>query len=206
MTDVEAGNLYAAYGFACTGVGLLLGFVIDRLGVRRSMLIGCFCSTLYRGICFLSTSRQLMWAATMIFAPIGAAFGVPVLALAVRRYTHRDNRTFAFSFFYSMLCLGCLLGSVLINIVRDFISEAGTTVFGVHISWMRATVGWSTVITAYTFVAAFLSETFKSSPSYLSRSGNTQSGKALKSRFGLHSPTSWAMPDSGGLQASPASL
>lgn len=33
--------------------------------------------------------RQLMWFATMTIAPVGAAFGVPVLALAVRRYTHR---------------------------------------------------------------------------------------------------------------------
>ena len=35
--------------------------------------------------------RQLMWFATMTVAPMGAAFGVPVLALAVRRYTHRPG-------------------------------------------------------------------------------------------------------------------
>ena len=33
-----------------------------------------------------------MWFATMTVAPVGAAFGVPVLALAVRRYTHRLQR------------------------------------------------------------------------------------------------------------------
>ena len=32
-----------------------------------------------------------MWFATMTIAPVGAAFGVPVLALAVRRYTHRPG-------------------------------------------------------------------------------------------------------------------
>lgn len=32
-----------------------------------------------------------MWFATMTVAPMGAAFGVPVLALAVRRYTHRPD-------------------------------------------------------------------------------------------------------------------
>ena len=32
-----------------------------------------------------------MWFATMTVAPMGAAFGVPVLALAVRRYTHRPG-------------------------------------------------------------------------------------------------------------------
>eukprot|EP00440_Ansanella_granifera_P070676 gb/GFBE01076698.1/.p1 GENE.gb/GFBE01076698.1/~~gb/GFBE01076698.1/.p1 ORF type:complete len:586 (+),score=112.77 gb/GFBE01076698.1/:1-1758(+) len=154
MTDREAGNLYAAYGFACTGFGLVLGFVIDRLGVRRSMLLGCTCSMIYRLICALSTSREVLWFATLTFAPVGAAFGVPVLALAVRRYTHRENRTFAFSFFYSMLCLGCLLGSVVINLVRDVL-EDGTEILGVKISWMRMVVFMCTAITCYTMVAAF---------------------------------------------------
>ncbi|CAK9046305.1 Dipeptide and tripeptide permease B [Durusdinium trenchii] len=154
MSDEEAGNLYAAYGFACTGCGLLFGFAIDRMGVRRSMLVGCTCSTLYRAICGLSSSRQLMWFATMTVAPVGAAFGVPVLALAVRRYTHRENRAFAFSFFYSMLCLGCLLGSVLINIVRDMMLD-GTTILGVKVSWMRMVLGLCTICTLYTVIAAF---------------------------------------------------
>eukprot|EP00439_Symbiodinium_sp_Y106_P012117 s7589_g1.t2 len=153
MSDEEAGRLYGAYGFACTGVGLLLGFLIDRLGVRRSMLLGCTCSTLYRAVCALASSRQLMWFSTMTFAPVGAAFGVPVLALAVRRYTHRENRAFAFSFFYSMLCLGCLLGSVLINIVRDVLVD-GTVVLGVKLSWMRMVLWLCTACTFYTVIAS----------------------------------------------------
>ena len=36
--------------------------------------------------------------------PVGAAFGLPVFALGVRRFTHPDNRTFAFSMFYAVLC------------------------------------------------------------------------------------------------------
>ena len=42
----------------------------------------------------------------------------------------RENRAFAFSFFYSMLCLGCLLGSVLINVVRDVMLD-GAVILGV---------------------------------------------------------------------------
>mmetsp|Transcript_51097 Transcript_51097/g.119091 ORF Transcript_51097/g.119091 Transcript_51097/m.119091 type:complete len:350 (+) Transcript_51097:2-1051(+) len=53
-----------------------------------------------------------------------------------------------------MLCLGCLLGSVLINIVRDVLVD-GTTVLGVKLSWMRVTLWLSTACTAYTVIAAF---------------------------------------------------
>lgn len=51
----------------------------------------------------------------------------------------RENRAFAFSFFYSMLCLGCLLGSVLINIVRDVMLD-GAVVLGVL--WRAGRCGW----------------------------------------------------------------
>lgn len=155
MDDAEAGYLYGAYGFFCTAVGLVLGFGIDRLGVRRSMIVGCTCSTIYRLICALSSSRQLMWFASVTFAPVGAAFGVPVLALAVRRYSHKDNREFAFSIFYSMLCLGCLLGSLIINLVRDFVGDEGVVLFGYRVTWMRMTVWVATALTSYTMVVSF---------------------------------------------------
>ena len=58
----------------------------------------------------------------------------------------RENRAFAFSFFYSMLCLGCLLGSVLINIVRDMMMD-GAVILGVpflYSTWhqLNCGLGW----------------------------------------------------------------
>ena len=52
----------------------------------------------------------------------------------------RENRAFAFSFFYSMLCLGCLLGSVLINIVRDMMMD-GAVILGVP-CLRKSGLGW----------------------------------------------------------------
>merc|ERR1719498_1834077 len=90
----------------------------------------------------------------VVFGPLGAAFGVPALALGVRRYTHESNRSFAFMFFYVALCFACLLSSVIINRVRNQYLD-GLVVMGYHWTWMRVVVFWSAVLTAYCVVASF---------------------------------------------------
>merc|ERR1711971_803075 len=102
---------------------------------------------------FSAGSSFLVTFAALTFLPFGAAFGVPALALGVRRYTHESNRAFAFSFFYVALCLACMLGSVLINRIRANCID-GIDVLGMHWSWMRLTIFWSTVLTGYTIFAS----------------------------------------------------
>jgi len=165
LSDKEAGLVYSLYGLLCTVLGLTLGLLIDRLGVRRSMMLGCVCSTLYRFTCFATTSKTVFWVANVTIAPVGAAFGVPVLALGVRRYTHDENRAFAFSFFYAALNLACVSGSMLINLVRDFVGTEGDVgvgsegdvgiIAGYRITWMRTVVLCTAIVTACTVPLAY---------------------------------------------------
>jgi len=154
FNDWEAGNIYAVYGALCTIIGVLLGFLIDRLGLRRAMLVGTICSTLARGITAFTRSPFWITFACLTFGPMGAAFGVPVLALGVRRYTHVDNRAFGFSFFYAALCLACVFGSVIINRVRTAFPE-GALFAGHPVTWVRVVAIWCAVVTAYTVIAAW---------------------------------------------------
>jgi len=135
-------------------MGILLGVSIDRLGVRKAMLIGCLMNTVARFMTFYTTSKFMVTLAVVTFAPVGAAFSVPSLALGVRRYTHEDNRSFAFMFFYVALCFACVLSSVLINRVRSQYLE-GVDLFGYHWSWMRIVIAWSTALTAYCIGASY---------------------------------------------------
>mmetsp|Transcript_33402 Transcript_33402/g.92266 ORF Transcript_33402/g.92266 Transcript_33402/m.92266 type:complete len:676 (-) Transcript_33402:141-2168(-) len=155
MTDSEAGNLYAAYGFISTFLGLGAGVVIDKLGVRKSLLIGTTASALARFTTGLATTKFWATFISLTLFPLGGAFGVPVLALGIRRYSHKDNRKFAFSIFYTMLMLATLMGTMMINQVRGFFPE-GTTVYGWHLTWMRITFMLCTALTVYTVIAAAL--------------------------------------------------
>lgn len=118
------------------------------------MMIGCFSSLIARAISLFTTSKWWACATAVTFFPLGAAFGVPVLALGVRRYTHEENRGFAFSFFYAVLCLACLIGSLIINRVRAYYPE-GTTINGVEVSWLRITLFMCTLSTLYTVFASY---------------------------------------------------
>jgi len=153
MTDQEAGSLYAVYGLLCTVIGVLMGVSIDRLGVRKSMITGCVCCLVARIMTFCATTKFAVCLASVTFGPLGAAFQLPSLALAVRRYTHEENRAFAFSFFYVALCLACMLSSVIINRVRAEYLD-GLLLLGFRFTWMRIVLFWCSVISVYCVVAA----------------------------------------------------
>lgn len=154
MSDQEAGNMYAIYGLLCSVVGIILGVSIDRLGIRKALILGTLCSLFARILTTVTTSSFWITFACLVPAPVGAAFGVPAMALGVRRYSHEENRSFAFSFFYAALCLACVLSSILINRVRDAYID-GVYIAGFEWTWMRVVMVWSTVCTAYTVVASF---------------------------------------------------
>eukprot|EP00931_Biecheleriopsis_adriatica_P049666 TRINITY_DN28731_c0_g1_i1.p1 TRINITY_DN28731_c0_g1~~TRINITY_DN28731_c0_g1_i1.p1 ORF type:complete len:672 (+),score=107.61 TRINITY_DN28731_c0_g1_i1:79-2094(+) len=154
MTDQEAGNLYAAYGFTSTFLGLGAGVAIDKLGVRKSLLIGTVSSALARFAHVVMTTKFAAIVVSLTLFPLGGAFGVPVLALGIRRYSHKDNRKFAFSIFYTMLMLATLVGTMMINQIRGFFPE-GTQMNGQSFSWMRITWMICTVFTLYTVICAF---------------------------------------------------
>ena len=52
----------------------------------------------------LTFSPRFAWLCSVSALPLGAAFGLPVFALGVRRFTHPENRAFAFTVFYAVLC------------------------------------------------------------------------------------------------------
>merc|ERR1719326_982921 len=128
--------------------------VIDKLGVRKSLLIGTACSTIARLWTGITTHKFIATFISLTFFPIGGAFGVPVLALGIRRYSHKDNRKFAFSIFYTMLMLATLLGTMMINQIRGFF-PTGTVIWGMEFTWMRIVFMVCTVFTLYGCICAY---------------------------------------------------
>merc|ERR1719421_454305 len=77
------------------------------------------------------------------------------MAICVRRYTHEQNRAFAFSFFSVILNLGCICGTLLINIVRETFLD-GLVIWGMYFTWMDLVFVFSSMFTCYTIFAAYL--------------------------------------------------
>jgi len=162
---VEAGILYALYGVLCSVFGLVAGPMIDALDLRTALLIGTVPSFIARFGSAVTFSENFAWFCSMTILPIGASFGLPVFALGVRRYTHPENRAFAFTVFYAVLCASSAAGGFVISYARSRYHEGidlpwPCELFNdaangeCHISWMRVNVLICSFFTLYTVGAS----------------------------------------------------
>ena len=69
---------------------------IDALDLRSALLVGTIPSFAGRLGSALTSDPRLVALYSVSALPLGAAFGLPVFALGVRRFTHPENRAFAF--------------------------------------------------------------------------------------------------------------
>jgi len=90
--------------------------------------------------------------------PLGAAVGLPVFALGVRRFTHPENRAFAFTIFYAVLCASSAAGGFVIAFARTHFADGLYLPwpFERSLSWMRVNVLLCSACTLYTCIASCL--------------------------------------------------
>ena len=154
FSDIEAGVLYTMYGLLCSVIGLLVGPLIDSIDLRTALLLGTVPSFVGRLGSAVTGSRKFVSICSYALLPLGAAFGMPVFALGVRRFTHPENRAFAFTVFYAVLCVASMCGGLLITWVRATFHDGLWVPFAGHLSWMRLDVLACAGFTLYTCVAS----------------------------------------------------
>lgn len=126
LSDTAAGWAYGAYGVMSTFFGLLCGWFIDYLGVRASLLVGALVGAASRFVMALTTSRYAAILMLYTFLPFAECLGIPIMTIGIKRYTNANNRTFAFSLFYSMMNLAALCAGPLVDLFRGFFRDGVT--------------------------------------------------------------------------------
>lgn len=156
MSDIDAGILYALYGLLCSVFGMMAGPVIDSLDLRSCLLLGTLPSFVARFGSALTGSSDFVAFCSVSALPLGAAFGLPVFALGVRRFTHPENRAFAFTIFYAVLCASSAAGGFVISFARSQFHDGVDLPwpFSMHLSWMRINVLLCSAFTFYTVAAS----------------------------------------------------
>ena len=127
-SDVTAGALYGAWGILVSVYGFFVGFLIDRLGVRRSLLLGGTVSAVGRAMFALIADRWAMFGAMFVVMPLGMSMVIPVATLAMKRYTTTENRTVAFSMLYSTMNVGAVLSGPVTDIFNRLFAQGGVDV------------------------------------------------------------------------------
>eukprot|EP00741_Cyanophora_paradoxa_P004068 tig00000767_g3950.t2 len=118
FSDTAAGLIYGFYGLVYAAFSLCVGVAVDKLGVRRSLLAGGVFLTSARLALAFCSGRGILYSVVFVLLPLGCAFGIPVLTLAVKRYTTESNRAVAYSLFFVTLNLGAFLAGVMVDAFR----------------------------------------------------------------------------------------
>jgi predicted MFS family arabinose efflux permease len=115
--------------------GLLIsGYLIDRGGVKLSLVLGSLFLTSAR---FLVTFGQVKWLIYLTFMtliPLGMSLYVPVMILAINQTTTGKTRQLGYSLFYAFLSLGYVLGGPFVDFVRAYLPITKFTLNSVEYS------------------------------------------------------------------------
>ena len=111
--DSSALNFYGIFGSVISFFALVLGPVYDWLGIRSSlMLCGLFSMIGFTMLSMAFDVGFMFYLATLLFIPLGLAFGLPVLDLASAKYSYPENESQVYSLGYSTSNMGGGLGSL----------------------------------------------------------------------------------------------
>merc|ERR1719161_2144982 len=155
MSDMDAGWIYGAWGMMVSVFGMLLGFVVDNLGVRKSLVSGGLILLVSRIILAGASSRLQVLAMLLVLYPLGASLAIPVQTLALRRYTDERTQKFAFSLFYVVMNVSAASAAFLINGVRN-LTEDGLELSGTHFTMYRVVLFMGVLCTGAALGLIFL--------------------------------------------------
>ncbi len=119
LSDYAAGWAYGTYGVMSTFFGVVCGWFIDYLGVRLALLLGAIVGAAARLIITFTASRHVAMIMLYTLLPFAECLGIPIMTIAIKRYTNARNRTFAFSLFYSMMNVAALVAGPAVDISRS---------------------------------------------------------------------------------------
>lgn len=129
VSDLEAGAAYGMWGVAITFWGFVTGCFNDRLGIRRSLLIGFSISLVSNFTIAMATSKYLVLGVLFCLLPIGNCMGIPMLTVAVKRFTTRSNRGFAYGLYYSVMNIAALLSGPIVDFFNIVVPSSDPQAF-----------------------------------------------------------------------------
>ena len=118
FTDQESATLYGMCGLVTALFGIIAGPLIDRLGIRRSIVCGALISSIGMITFALSFNRTTLLIALFLLMPFGVALGLPVLDIGGKRYTFPTNRKIVYSLLYSVMNIGAAIAGVSYDALR----------------------------------------------------------------------------------------
>jgi len=136
MSDLRAGGVYGMFGALVTLYGFLVGFLVDNLGVRKSLFLGYSALVIGRFLLAVAVNLWVLHLCLYLLMPFGSALGIPVLSMGIKQYTNQRNRGFAFGLFYAVMNVGAIVSGEMVDALELGV-KGGRDIFGFHFSSKR---------------------------------------------------------------------
>lgn len=147
-SDTAAGDTIAIWSTVMTLVTVLVGSLVDSIGIKKSFLAGfllCFGS---RAVMTVTSTEWIAIVFGLFPLAVGLAMMVPVMNAALKIYSTVKQRTMAFALFYTLMNVGFAIAGWVFDFARAELGEHGTqTLLGMELSTYRVLFFWATVAT-----------------------------------------------------------
>ena len=153
IADDTSQFIVGGYLAGITLVTLFAGFIVDALGLKKSMLMAFGFVALGRGLLgwlgidyigvdpeAAFTQTNLLYTMLGLLA-IGQAFIQPTLTAAFRRYTDKQTRSSGFNFWYLSMQLGAIAALFILDAIRFSVGNYSLFIVGAIaavLSWLAA--------------------------------------------------------------------
>ncbi len=140
MSDQSAGNTYAVFGVVISIFTVVFGGLVDRLLVRKTMLLQLWVGLAAKLALALVPNRY--FGAFVMYVPLSftVAVGTPLISVSIRRYTTQSTQSMAFALQYITMNVGAAVSQLAVDAIRLHLVPLGGTA---ALAWRPA---YSTVI------------------------------------------------------------
>lgn len=123
LGDVEAGSYIGTWSMMLTCFSVLVGSVVDAVGIRKTLVIGM--SFLLAGRSVMPLTSNLWTATFFAFIPVavGNALLGPVLSVGIKKYTTKKSSALGFGLFYTLMNTGFAIGGWIFDKTRAVFGE-----------------------------------------------------------------------------------
>ncbi len=135
--DKSAGFIVAAWSTALTIFTVMVGSLVDVVGIRKSLMAGFGLAAAARFVMAFFAIRWIALPFGLFPLALGEALQTPVMVAAVKRFTTTRQRSIAFSIYYAMMNVGFAVAGWTFDKVRSGLGEYGhytVPLLGLHIS------------------------------------------------------------------------
>jgi len=123
LSDLKAGIIFGVFSASMSFFMLFVGFIADSMGIKRALLVGLLIALVGRLAITFTTSAWVVYPG-LFFLSVGFAYMIPLLAAAVKLFTHKKAQVYAFSWYYVVMNVGALFAGLALDELRAIFKEA----------------------------------------------------------------------------------